>query len=645
MKRLKSIITGAFSLALAILSARVLVPSRSFDIDRTAVEEMSPALLFALGRGADAGPSAGFPAPPEPGLREDASLSYRARSALLPSREEPIPAGSPGGTLEGGLARETVSVKKGTASELWTARIDKVELRNEKGEPSRGPAFARETWLVERSPTGDVTAFYLAAEEARDPRWVLTVRKWLALSRWVHQGTSTPRWETRETEGRESRPFVYRWVKAGASAPWLDKRGETGDARLLSSLQVDPATGLPARLTAFESTRISLGDQLLSGTFLASEQRLLLETRSTRRLGPDELAPRIALAERLRKGGTRFEMSSEPPAETEQRPGSAPLAGSARGAPAATVGEILGERLDPRDLGPTELALRELLRAKPDQAAALVARIKGLDPRDPLTLAAVRALAGAGCASCQAGLLELIRGHQARGYPAVESLGTLAFLKKPIPEVASFLKEQAQEGRDPFTTYQARLSLGAVSRSLAQNGGDTAWAEAVGTETFERLSASVKAGAPDLTALNVLTNLGGTHAGDGAALLMRNEDEGVRAQAYQALRFVPGDGALRSLESGLRDPSERVRISATRTLGYRDDPAVAIDALDRRYGAEPSPAVRMAAIETVSGVRERTGSAAAVRFLERIAASEAEAELRELASQAAQAKMQFVAGP
>jgi HEAT repeat protein len=180
---------------------------------------------------------------------------------------------------------------------------------------------------------------------------------------------------------------------------------------------------------------------------------------------------------------------------------------------------------------------------------------------------------------------------------------------------------------DPTLQRQARYSLGASAHSLKER--DPALSESLVGELIQGLEPATS-NDERVEYLTALGNAGHPASLETLAKFLKHENSGVRAAAANALRRIPGGKADQLLAQALEDPSASVRASALDAMMYRDASPVLVYAVRDLLAKEPNSEVRSGAIRVAA--RWASQAPALHASLERIAASDPDSQVRELAS-------------
>jgi hypothetical protein len=276
---------------------------------------------------------------------------------------------------------------------------------------------------------------------------------------------------------------------------------------------------------------------------------------------------------------------------------------------------------EPQDAQAIDRAWQALIwsvKLDPAQAAAICARVQGMDAR--LADMLVSALGAAGTEAAQ-DVLAAMR-QDPNSTPALRTSATVALFQVARPgarmlgELVGGIDAAAELSGDQA---MAVLLLGA----LAPRAGAMPVA---GRSAFDTLVAyegrCTAQGRADLW-LNALANVGKPECVPHVQRFVDHEDDRVRGAAYNALRLIDTAPADALLERGLRDASPAVRSDAVNAIGqHRSDAACA--ALVRVSREDADPAVRRATLDGLGNLARTRESARAA--LVAMAASDANAD-------------------
>ena len=282
------------------------------------------------------------------------------------------------------------------------------------------------------------------------------------------------------------------------------------------------------------------------------------------------------------------------------------LAGTDLDALVADLQNLLAQ--DPQDPQAIDRAWQAVIwtiKLDPAQAAAIRARVAGMDAR--LADLLVSALGAAGTEAAQ-DVLAAMR-LDAGSTPALRQSATVALFQvaKPGARVLGDLVGGIDAASElSGDQAMAVLLLGALAPRAANT-------PVAGRSAFERLVAyetkCAAQGRADLW-LNALANVGRPECLPHVQRYVDHEDERVRAAAYHALRLVDTAPSTALLERGLGDASPAVRSDVVNALGqHRSEAACA--ALVRVSREDADAAVRRATLDGLGTFARKHESARA----------------------------------
>lgn len=177
------------------------------------------------------------------------------------------------------------------------------------------------------------------------------------------------------------------------------------------------------------------------------------------------------------------------------------------------------------------------------------------------------ALGSAGTPLAQEALVEILSGSGTAETVRDSAIVALSLVARPTQGSEEFLRRKAQGAEDAMETRQSLVGLGAFARSLSQEDPG----RSSGIVAF--LLESEKRSQDAEWTRSVLDALGNAGAREGLEVVARHlgdADEGTRASAASALRFVEDASVEDRLAKVLdADSSSMARAAAANALGYR----------------------------------------------------------------------------
>jgi len=269
--------------------------------------------------------------------------------------------------------------------------------------------------------------------------------------------------------------------------------------------------------------------------------------------------------------------------------------------------------------------LSAIFREQPDTIAKAVQKIKGKSPASDVLIAA---LSTASSPAAQRALVDLAASKRITQMQQDRIMAALS--RAPRPDSTAIDAFKATLRADPFNE-NALLGLGTYSRRL-RDSGDIEQANAIGELLLERLRAAPNA-SDVLTGLRAITNSGYAPALEHLAPYLTHDMDEIRVAAVRALQSMKGAKVDDVLAQRLAsDPSSDVRVSALAAAKVRQPTDVLVHAVEGAATAADDPHVRYRAVELLAvwlSSRDDVRGA-----LKKVAASEGEVRIRELAQSA-----------
>jgi len=273
-------------------------------------------------------------------------------------------------------------------------------------------------------------------------------------------------------------------------------------------------------------------------------------------------------------------------------------------------------------------ALQALIRTQKPTIARLMLLIASADPLAPVLL---DALSASGSADAQRTLVELLDKGKLDAQRQKMVVISLSRSQHPTPSTTAKLIRLLD---DPNAQTQAMYGLGTCIRRL-RSDGETAHARRLLDVILTRLKAA-DSGLPRVTALRALANSGDEQAFPAIQPLLASADDEVRAAAVESLQLVNLAQADTALAQALTDPSRAVRLAATRAaLVHRPAPPIR-DAAIHAAVRDDNPHVRLGAVRVLATWLPAHRELASV--LQKVAQSESESEIRQLAESSLKAQ-------
>lgn len=261
-----------------------------------------------------------------------------------------------------------------------------------------------------------------------------------------------------------------------------------------------------------------------------------------------------------------------------------------------------------------------LLRTRPGALAELERLLPGLDPA--LAGAALAAIGATQMPAAQTMLAQLFADASQPLATRLSAAASVFQLERPSAELVGCFAATLQAGTAfDEATAAGMLALG----TLAARSGEAARAGAIGNLLALEPRAAQR-GAIGMW-LEALGNAGVDAALAAAERYRSAEDARLRLAAVSAVRSVRGDAAWQFAATALQDQTPAVRGRAVEVLASRRE-AGAFAALASALRGDGDARVRATAIDALAG---RAGEPAVRELLHAAAASDADAEVRQLA--------------